>query len=110
MTEELISLKNVHKSYESHQVLKGINLEIAKGEIFGLVGRNGAGKTTIFKTILELSDYESGTITIDGKTGPEGRKKIGFFIGKNFFDYMNAEQNLMYYCNLKNIKQPKKEI
>jgi ABC-2 type transport system ATP-binding protein len=110
MTEELISLENVHKSYGSHQVLKGINLKIAKGEIFGLVGRNGAGKTTIFKTILGLSDYEAGTITIDGKTGPESRRKIGFFIGKNFFDYMNAEQNLMYYCDLKNIKHPKKEI
>ena len=104
MSEGVICLVNVVKSYGSHQVLKGVNLTINRGDIFGLVGRNGAGKTTMFKTILGLSDYEKGTITINGGTGHENRSKIGFFIGKNFFDYMTAQQNLDYYCTLKGIK------
>lgn len=108
MSEDVICLDNVKKSYGSHQVLKGVSLAIHKGDIFGLVGRNGAGKTTMFKTILGLSEYQ-GKITINGETGPENRKNIGFFIGKNFFDYMNAEQNLDYYCTLKGIKD-KSEI
>jgi len=84
MSEGVICLENVVKSYGSHQVLKGVNLTINRGDIFGLVGRNGAGKTTMFKTILGLSDYQNGTITINGGTGHENRSKIGFFIGKNF--------------------------
>lgn len=110
MNEDSICLQNVVKNYGSHQVLKGVNLTIRKGEIFGLVGRNGAGKTTMFKAILGLSDYQQGTITIDGKEGHESRHKVGFFIGKNFFDYMSAQQNLSYYCTLKRVKHPKEEI
>ena len=51
MSEEIIKIENVVKSYGNHQVLKGVNLTINKGDIFGLVGKNGAGKTTLFKTI-----------------------------------------------------------
>ena len=103
MSEEIVRLEHVVKSYGNHQVLKDVVLSINKGDIFGLVGKNGAGKTTMFKTILGLSDYK-GKITINGETGPHSRNNIGFFIGKNFFDNMTAEQNLSYYCTLKGIK------
>ena len=103
MSEEIVCLEHVVKHYGSHQVLKDVDLSINKGDIFGLVGKNGAGKTTMFKTILGLSDYK-GKITINGKTGPQSRSNVGFFIGKNFFDYMTAEQNLNYYCTLKGVK------
>lgn len=102
MNEGIVCLEHVAKSYGSHQVLRDVDLTIKKGDIFGLVGKNGAGKTTMFKTILGLSDY-AGKITINGKTGPNSRSNIGFFVGKNFFDYMTAEQNLNYYCTLKGI-------
>lgn len=108
MSEGIICLDNVVKSYGSHQVLKGVNLTINKGDIFGLVGKNGAGKTTMFKTILGLSDYK-GKITIQGRADSAARENVGFFIGKNFFEYMTAEQNLEYYCGVKGIKD-KKEI
>ena len=104
----MISLSHIHKSYDTHKVLNDINLNINKGEIYGLIGKNGAGKTTIFKIILGLTNFESGKLSIDGsKTKKElenNRKRIGFFIGKNFFDYLTAEENLNYYRVLKGIK------
>lgn len=106
MSETVISLRGIQKSYGKHKVLNNVNLDIKKGDIFGLVGKNGSGKTTIFKIILGLSEYQDGQLQIDGKDEDlrEGRKKIGFFIGSNFFSYMTARQNLDYYRRLKGIK------
>lgn len=111
MEESVITLKNIYKKYDSHEVLKGVNLEIKKGQIYGLVGKNGAGKSTVFKLILGLSDYSEGTITIDGTDDVEkGRTKIGFFIGSNYFPNMTARQNLRYFATLKGIKNKKEEV
>ena len=109
----MISLKHIHKSYGEHQVLKDVNLSIRHGEIYGLIGKNGAGKTTLFKIILGLTEFEQGKLSIAGSksksTLTTGRKKIGFFIGKNFFDYLGAKDNLEYYRRMKGIKN-KKEV
>ena len=105
---DIISLRNIQKSYGSHQVLRDVNLTVRQGEIYRLIGKNGAGKTTIFKIILGLTEFENGRLSIAGKSTKAGlessRKKIGFFIGKNFFDYLTAEENLDYYCRMKGIK------
>lgn len=109
----MITLSHIQKSYGDFPVLKDVSLTIPKGEIYGLIGKNGAGKTTIFKTILGLTNFESGKISIAGSKRAAGlqmnRRKIGFFIGKNFFDYLTAEENLHYYRQLKGIKD-KKEV
>ena len=104
-TSSVIRLENIQKSYGKHKVLKDVNLDIRKGDIFGLVGRNGAGKTTIFKVILGLSGYESGKVTIGGEGADltKGREKIGFLIGSNFFGYMTGPENLEYYRIMKGI-------
>ena len=105
---DMISLCGIQKSYGSHQVLEDVNLTVRQGEIYGLIGKNGAGKTTIFKIILGLTMFESGRLSIAGKSTKadleSGRKKIGFFIGKNFFDYLTAEENLEYYRQMKGIR------
>src|SRR5215471_8135814 len=59
----LIRLEQVHKSYGSHQVLKDITFQVNPGEHVGLVGRNGAGKTTIFRMIARQEDPDGGTIS-----------------------------------------------
>lgn len=111
MNETVISLKRISKNYGKQKVLEDVSIDIQKGDIFGLIGKNGAGKTTIFKVILGLSDFEQGELKIgaEGDSLEKGRKKIGFLIGSNFFSYMNAKQNLEYYCRLKGIKD-KSEI
>ena len=95
---DMISLRGIQKSYGSHRVLEDVDLTVRQGEIYGLIGKNGAGKTTIFKIILGLTEFENGRLSIAGKSTraelSDSRKKIGFFIGKNFFDYLTAEENL----------------
>ena len=111
MGENVITLSNIRKSYGKHEVLKGVDLTIEKGKIYGLIGKNGSGKSTIFKVILGLSDFTSGEIKVgnEGDTLEQGRSRIGFLIGNNYFPYANARTNLEYYARLKGIKD-KKEI
>lgn len=106
MSDSIIVLDKINKHYGKHEVLKGVDLDIKKGQIYGLVGKNGAGKSTIFKVILGLSDYTSGNLKVgdDGDTIEEGRSKIGFLIGNNYFPYADAKHNLNYYARLKGIK------
>lgn len=109
----MIKLHNVNKRYGKFQALKSVSLDVRKGDIYGLVGKNGAGKTTIFKTILGLARY-SGEISIAGSKNSfellKKRRKIGFFIDSGFFGYLNARDNLKYYCRLLGIKNQKAEI
>ena len=105
---DMISLSHINKSYGEHSVLRDVSLTVRQGEIYGLVGKNGAGKTTIFKTILGLTEFDKGQLSITKSRSKAelsaSRRKIGFFIGKNFFDYLNARENLEYYRRLKGIR------
>lgn len=56
-TMDMISLHDIQKSYGSHQVLKNVDLAVRQGEIYGLIGKKGAGKTTIFKIILGMTGF-----------------------------------------------------
>lgn len=111
MSEVVLELKDIKKSYGNHKVLKGVNMTVNKGDIYGLVGKNGAGKTTLFKVVLGLSRFEAGSVSIfGGKTGRENnrnRSRIGFFVGANFYGYLNARQNMDYFRRLKGVKDAK---
>ena len=63
----MISIKGVNKNFDSTLVLKDINIEIDKGEIFGLVGHSGAGKSTLLRCINGLENYNEGSILVDNK-------------------------------------------
>jgi len=63
----VLSVKNVSKKFGNFEALKNINLEIAKGEVYGFIGPNGAGKTTTIRTILGIYQATSGDVTIFGK-------------------------------------------
>ena len=64
----MIKLENIHFSYEDLPVLKGIDLEINKGEIISIVGASGAGKTTLLHILGTLDKPDSGKYTINGKS------------------------------------------
>ena len=116
MSDAVIKLENVKKSYGSHEVLKGVNMQVNRGDIYGLIGRNGAGKTTIFKMILGLSEMNAGTVSIMGSTNKQtllkNRSRVGFLVGTRFYSYLNARRNLEYYATVKGIpdREQKKEI
>lgn len=112
MSESIIKLNHIVKNYGSKAVLKDVSLDIHKGDIYGLVGKNGAGKSTMFKVLLGLSDYQGGTIELEGNEMDlnKARHRIGFLIGNNFFGYMTAKQNLKYFARMKGIKHPNQEV
>ena len=64
-----IEVENLRKSYGSNEVLRGLSFKIEFGEIFGVLGVNGAGKTTALECIEGLRKYDSGRIEVNGKTG-----------------------------------------
>lgn len=64
-----IQIENLVKSYGSHTVLKNLSFHVKKGEIFALLGVNGAGKTTALECIESLRRYDSGTVTVNGRVG-----------------------------------------
>ena len=82
----MLRIKNYSKSYDDKLVVKGINLDVKKGEIYGFIGHNGAGKTTTIKSIAGILDFEGGEIFIDGKSikeDPIECKKIMAYIPDN---------------------------
>ncbi|MBR2543231.1 ATP-binding cassette domain-containing protein [Candidatus Saccharibacteria bacterium] len=109
----MIKLHKVNKRYGKFRALADVSLDVKKGDIYGLVGKNGAGKTTIFKAILGLVRY-SGEISIAGSKNSfeflKNRRKIGFFIDSGFFNNLSARENLRYYCRLLGVKNQKAEI
>ncbi len=64
----ILKLENLHKTFGTRQVLKGINFEVSKGDVVAILGPSGSGKTTLLRCIAFLEHAEEGTITFDGKT------------------------------------------
>ncbi|MYN14265.1 ATP-binding cassette domain-containing protein [Pusillimonas sp. TS35] len=72
----MIKIENMRKSYGTHEVLKGINAEVAKGEVVCIIGPSGSGKSTILRCINGLESYQSGSITVDGQKVDNKSKSI----------------------------------
>lgn len=62
----MISISNLHKSYGKKEVLRGINLEVYNGELFGFIGRNGIGKSTTIDCMIGAKKFDAGKIILDG--------------------------------------------
>lgn len=82
MEDIILELKDLKKSYDDKNVLKGVDLKVKRGEIIGYIGSNGAGKSTTIKCILGMIDDYEGDIVIFGQntkdTKGEYKKKIGY--------------------------------
>lgn len=107
MNEEMIRLRDVNKTYDGAvplHVLKGINLDVYKGELVSIMGASGSGKSTLLNILGILDNYDSGEYYIDGKLiknlsenrAAEYRNKmIGFvFQSFNLINYKNAVENV----------------
>lgn len=98
-----IQVKNLHKSFGKLEVLKGIDLEINKGEVVCVIGPSGSGKSTLLRCINRLEEPTSGEITVDNVTITNSgtdinkvRQNIGMVFQQfNLFPHLNAKQNIM---------------
>lgn len=109
--EDILKLDQVSKKFGHQSVLKDINITIHRGDIYGLIGRNGAGKTTILKTILKLIQPTSGQITLFGVTGGTAYihqlSRTGSIIESPVaVDQLTAKQNLIYYSKIHGVVDP----
>jgi len=100
LEEYFLEVKDLKKSYNGFEALKGISFEVRKGEIFGLLGTNGAGKTTTIKIIAGIIPPTSGEVKIQGKSIKENPIKIKSQIGYVPQD-ISVIPNLSAYENLR---------
>ena len=103
--EGIVHIENLVKRYGSLVALDHLNLDIREGEIFGLLGPNGSGKTTAINCILALLKYDKGSIRIFGKEmepdNYEAKRQIGI-VQQNVavFDEFTVYENIDYFCGL----------
>ena len=99
----MISIENVSKSFNGFKALSNLSLNVQKGEIFGLLGANGAGKSTTLNLLLGFMDADNGSICM---VDPEnksiiGTNRIGYIPENvNLYPYLSGLENLDYFCKL----------
>lgn len=101
MTDSILSAQALTKRYGSHMALMGLNLELPRGKIIGLLGPNGSGKTTFLKLAAGLLTPNSGTLTVDGKPiGPETKAVVSYLPDRPCFQKSRRITELMdWYCD-----------
>jgi polar amino acid transport system ATP-binding protein len=62
----LVKVRDLRKSFGQNQVLRGVDLDVARGEVVSVIGSSGSGKTTMLRCVNLLETYDSGSITVDG--------------------------------------------
>ncbi len=107
MNTPLVSLANAGKSYGQLNALHSVSMELAEGEVLGLFGHNGAGKTTMMKLILGIISVTSGKVKVmgmapDSKEAWACRSKVGYLPENvSFYDQLTGLEVLVYFAKLK---------
>jgi ABC-2 type transport system ATP-binding protein len=105
----MIRVSNLQKKYNGICVLNIPSLDIPYGQRFGLVGNNGAGKTTFFRLIIDLIEASNGTILLDDQPvvrNDEWKSKVGSFLDESFLiDYLTAEEYFRFVATLHNLSK-----
>ena len=112
MGDNILELVNLNKSFGNTQVLKGLNIEIARGEFITILGSSGCGKTTMLRIIAGLEEPDSGKVLLNGNDitslEPNKRNVNTVFQSYALFPNMNVEKNIAYGLKIKGI--PKNQI
>ncbi len=114
--QPMVSIKDVHKSFGELEVLKGVSLDVMKGECICIIGPSGSGKSTLIRCVNALNNIQAGSITVEGlEVNDPGlnklelRKKVGMvFQQYNLFPHKTALENIMM-APMHVLKQDEKE-
>ncbi|WP_028087809.1 ABC transporter ATP-binding protein [Dorea longicatena] len=106
MDKYVVEIKNLTKIYKNQLAVDKINLHIKKGTIYGLLGRNGAGKTTIMKCILGLTAPSAGSVSVFGQSLPKDAREVYPRIGAiietpGFYPNLTGTENLEIFAKLR---------
>jgi len=115
--QPIVSITNVHKSFGALEVLKGVSLDVMKGEVICIIGPSGSGKSTLIRCINALNDIQGGSIQVEGQEVHDDkldmltlRKKVGMvFQQYNLFPHKTALENVMM-APVKVLKEDKAQV
>ena len=115
--EPMVRLDDVHKSFGDLEVLKGISMDVMKGEVACIIGPSGSGKSTLIRCINALTSIDAGSVTVEGIEVNDPaldkltlRRKVGMvFQSYNLFPHKTALENVMM-APVHVLKQPKDEV
>ena len=108
--EAVIEIKNLGRVFKKNWALRGINLEINKGELFGIVGPDGSGKTTLIQSLCAILDPTEGSIRVNGFDTVKDSSKITSRIGYmsqaySLYEDLTVEENLEFFAKVRNIPE-----
>ena len=108
----MIKLDKVDKIFNNHKALSDLSLNVNPGEIYGLLGANGAGKSTTLNLILGFLKPDKGLIRVDGSTNSKINSDMIGYIPENvnLYPYLTGVENLDYFCKLSGVTYSKKEL
>lgn len=103
----VVSVKNINKSYANQKALNDISFDVEAGEIFGIIGPDGAGKTTLFRILTTLLLPDSGVVSVTDldvlKDFEEIRKQVGYMPGRfSLYQDLTVEENLNFFATIFN--------
>ena len=109
----VLKTHNLTKIYSGKAAVNQVSLSVEKGDIFGLIGQNGAGKTTFMRMVTALTHPTSGSLELFGEKEKsqltKARARLGAVIEMPaLFTHLTAQQNLQYYCLQRGITNPKR--
>jgi polar amino acid transport system ATP-binding protein len=100
----IVEIKGLRKSYGANEVLKGIDLQVQAGEVIAIIGKSGSGKSTLLRCINGLEEFQSGSLTVDGKpllhNDPPAMRELRQHVGMvfqsfNLFPHLTVGKNIM---------------
>lgn len=102
---QAIEVSHISKSYGKVQALSDVSFTVGKGEVFGLIGPDGAGKTSLYRILCTLLLPDAGTATVDGydtvRQMAEIRRRVGYMPGKfSLYQDLTVEENLRFFATL----------
>jgi polar amino acid transport system ATP-binding protein len=112
----IVEITGLRKSFGTNEVLMGIDLQVTKGEVIAIIGKSGSGKSTLLRCINGLEDFQSGTLSVDGKpllhhnaaAMRELRQHVGMvFQSFNLFPHLTVGKNIMLAPSLVKHTDPK---
>lgn len=108
----ILEIKQLSKNYGSLKAVKTLDLEIPQGAVYGLLGPNGSGKTTILGMVLQVINPSSGTFSWFGEENSnKNRRKLGAILENPiFYPYLSAQQNLKITAQIKNMPYERIEV